>query len=74
MQVSLARTASWLRSLGRIERGFAAPRADFEDVKIAQDSGFGHLVAVRHAARFSATPAQHVRGSVPPGTDRLAWD
>jgi crotonobetainyl-CoA:carnitine CoA-transferase CaiB-like acyl-CoA transferase len=74
VQVSLARTASWLRSLGRIERGFAAPRAAFDGVTIVQDSGFGRLTAVRHAARFSATPAQHVRRSVPPGTDRLAWD
>jgi hypothetical protein len=37
------------------------------------DSGFGRLQALRHAAHFSATPARHVRPSVPPGTDRLAW-
>jgi hypothetical protein len=39
----------------------------------ASDSGFGRLVALRHAARFSATPARYARPSVPPGTDPLTW-
>jgi crotonobetainyl-CoA:carnitine CoA-transferase CaiB-like acyl-CoA transferase len=74
VQVSLARTAQWLRSLGRVADGFAAAKADFASRMEASESGFGHLVAVRHAARFSATPPRYRRPAVPPGTDRLAWD
>ncbi len=74
VQVSLARTALWLRSLGRVADGFKAPAPDFASRMEASDSGFGRLLAVRHAARFSATPARYRRPSVRPGTDRLAWD
>jgi crotonobetainyl-CoA:carnitine CoA-transferase CaiB-like acyl-CoA transferase len=74
VQVSLARTALWLRSLGRVEGGFAAAKPDFAARMEASDSGFGRLVALRHAARFSGTPPRYRRPSVRPGTDRLAWD
>jgi crotonobetainyl-CoA:carnitine CoA-transferase CaiB-like acyl-CoA transferase len=73
VQVSLARTALWLRSLGRVANGFAAPALDFASRMEASDSGFGRLVAIRHAARFSATPPGYRRPSVRPGTDRLDW-
>jgi hypothetical protein len=73
VQVSLARTALWLRSLGRVTNGFAAPAADFSAQMQVSDSGFGRLVALRHAARYSVTPAGYTRPSVPPGSDRLAW-
>jgi crotonobetainyl-CoA:carnitine CoA-transferase CaiB-like acyl-CoA transferase len=73
VQVSLARTALWLRSLGRVADGFSAPPAEFSAQMEEFDSGFGRLQALRHAARFSLTPARHLRPSVPPGTDRLAW-
>lgn len=73
VQVSLARTAQWLRSLGRVRAGFAAPRPDFSAQIESSDSGFGRLEALRHAARFSATPALYARPSVRPGADRLAW-
>jgi crotonobetainyl-CoA:carnitine CoA-transferase CaiB-like acyl-CoA transferase len=73
VQLSLARTALWLRSLGRVAGGFAAAPAEFSAQMEASHSGFGRLVALRHAARFSATPARYARPSVPPGTDRLVW-
>jgi crotonobetainyl-CoA:carnitine CoA-transferase CaiB-like acyl-CoA transferase len=73
VQVSLARTAAWLRSLGRVDAGFAAPPVDARALMEPSESGFGPLQAVRHAARFSATPARYARASVPPGTDPLAW-
>ncbi len=73
VRVSLARTALWLRSLGRVDHGFDAPAADFSDVMQAYDSGYGALVATRHAAQFSHTPAGWDRPSVPPGTNPLAW-
>jgi crotonobetainyl-CoA:carnitine CoA-transferase CaiB-like acyl-CoA transferase len=73
VRVSLARTALWLRSLGRIENGFAAPRADFAGLTETTPSGFGELVAVQHAARFSRTPAVPTRLSMPPGTHPPVW-
>jgi crotonobetainyl-CoA:carnitine CoA-transferase CaiB-like acyl-CoA transferase len=74
VQVSLARTALWLRSLGRVADGFAAPKPDFAARMESSDSGFGRLVALRHAARLSATPPRYRRPSSRPGTDPLAWD
>jgi len=74
VQVSLARTALWLRSLGRIEGGFGGALPDFAARMESSDSGYGRLAAIRHAARFSATPARYGRASVRPGTDRLSWD
>ena len=70
--MSLARTALWLRSLGRIEHGFDAPMPDFEARTETVDSGFGRLASIRPATVFSATPARYARPSVRPGTDRLA--
>ena len=74
VQLSLARTGLWLRSLGRVADGFAAAPAEFSAQMEASESGFGQLLALRHAARFSRTPARYARPSVRPGTDRLAWD
>ncbi|MDH5540697.1 MAG: CoA transferase [Rhizobacter sp.] len=73
VQVSLAGTAHWLRSLGRVERGFDAPKPDFSDLLETSRSGYGELVALRHAAQLSATPPRWARPSVPPGTHGLEW-
>ncbi len=73
VRVSLARTAQWLRSLGRVPDGFDAPVADFTGYTEETDSGWGRLVALRHAAVFSATPAAWTRPSARPGTHPLRW-
>ena len=73
VQVSLARTALWLRSLGRLERGFDAPAPDFSPYVETSASGFGELTALPHAAQLSVTPARWARPAVPPGTHALAW-
>ncbi|MEP7303531.1 MAG: CoA transferase [Caldimonas sp.] len=73
VRLSLARTALWLRSLGRLD-GMAAAAPDVASRVDTVDSGFGRLAAVRPATRFSLTPAGYARPSVRPGTDRLAWD
>lgn len=73
VRVSLARTAQWLRELGRVANGFAAPAADFAGVMETRASGWGELSAVRHAAEFSHTPAGYARPSMPPGSHALAW-
>ncbi|HEV2235625.1 MAG TPA: CoA transferase [Ktedonobacterales bacterium] len=77
VQVSLAQTGHWLRGLGRVERGFACPDPTLEDVADLLEerpSGFGRLLAVRHAARMSETPPRWDLPSVPLGTDAPVWD
>jgi crotonobetainyl-CoA:carnitine CoA-transferase CaiB-like acyl-CoA transferase len=73
VRVSLARTAQWLRELGRVAHGFDAPPAAFDGLLETTPSGYGALTAMRHAAEFSHTPARWARPSVPPGTHPLAW-
>jgi len=73
VRVSLAQTGQWIRSLGRVLDGFAAARPDRAPYLESTGSGFGDLVAVRHSARFSLTPAKWTRPSVPPGTDAPTW-
>jgi CoA-transferase family III len=76
VRLSLARTAQWLRSLGRIENGFACPDPGEDDVTEFLEespSGFGRLRAVRHSALLSETPARWERPAVPLGTDPPVW-
>src|SRR5574337_1253036 len=73
VQVSLAATGRWLRSLGRVSEGFDLPPPDLAPYLETTASGFGELLAVRHAARLSATPARWQRRSMPPGLHPLAW-
>jgi hypothetical protein len=73
VRVSLARTGAWLRELGRIDAGFAAPPADFSGVMENSASGWGDLSAIRPSAEFSETPAGYVRPSMRPGSDPLEW-
>lgn len=73
VQVSLAQTAHWLRGLGRVADGFAAAKPELQPFLESEDSGFGRLVALRHAARFSRTPAAWTRPSMPPGSHPPTW-
>lgn len=73
VRVSLARTALWLRGLGRVADGLSCPMPPIEGLLETSQSGFGSLTAVRHAAQFSATPAGWTRPSVPPGTHPTVW-
>jgi hypothetical protein len=74
VQVSLAQTGQWLRSLGRIADGFAVARPDRAPYVEVTPSGFGELQALRHAARLERTPARWTRPSMPPGSDPPRWD
>ncbi|WP_420042426.1 CoA transferase [Bordetella genomosp. 9] len=73
VRVSLAQTARWLRSLPRVPNGLSCPMPSLDGYLEETNSGFGKLAAVRHAARFSATPAAWSRPSVPPGTNPTVW-
>lgn len=74
--LSLAQTAQWLRSLGRIDNGFAVAPPDRTPYLCRETSGFGELVAVSHAARVSrvvATSAANLQPSMPPGSHAPEW-
>jgi crotonobetainyl-CoA:carnitine CoA-transferase CaiB-like acyl-CoA transferase len=76
VRVSLARTGHWLRSLGRVENGLAAPDIPVDaiaDLTEESDSGFGHLTAIRHAGWLSETPPHWTRPAVPLGTHPPRW-
>ena len=73
VRLSLAQTGHWLRGLGRINSGFSASRPDRKRYLETSMSGFGELVAVRHAAVLSATPARYLRPSSPPGSHPPVW-
>jgi crotonobetainyl-CoA:carnitine CoA-transferase CaiB-like acyl-CoA transferase len=76
VRVSLAQTGHWLRRLGRVADGFAAPDPDLaavQDLLADYPSGFGPLRAVRHAAQLALTPPCWERPAVPLGTDAPVW-
>jgi len=73
VRVSLAQTAHWLRQLGRVDNNFHDRRPDFAAYAMRYPSGFGDLMAMPHAARFSGTPATWRLPSNPPGTDAPVW-
>jgi CoA-transferase family III len=75
VRVSLARTGLWLRSLGRISNGLAATKPKIEGYTETSDSGFGKLIAMRHAAHFAGRPIGSVglRASMPPGSHPPQW-
>ena len=73
VEVSLARTALWLRGLGRIGGAFGVAPPDPRPFLEESESGFGCLTAVRHAARLDGVPSGWTRPSVPPGTHPAAW-
>jgi crotonobetainyl-CoA:carnitine CoA-transferase CaiB-like acyl-CoA transferase len=77
VQVSLARTGLWLRSLPRLgAEGFAARDPSHDDVidlLEESDSPFGRVTAVRHAGRLSHTPPRWSRPALRLGSDAPVW-
>lgn len=76
VRVSLAQTAHWLRSLGRVADGFAVADQQWDDVQACmQDapSAHGALRAVSHAAQLPLTPPRWDRPSAPPGSSAACW-
>lgn len=74
VQVSLAQTGHWLRSLGRVAGGFKIAKPELDAYTETVPSGFGELKALRHSAQLERTPARWVRPSVPPGSDPPLWN
>ena len=76
VRVSLAQTAHWLRSFGRVANGFDVPDPRYEDIGAYLEttpSGFGTLTAMRHAGQLSDTPPYWALPAVPLGTHAARW-
>ncbi len=76
VQVSLAQTAHWLQSLGRITNGFSIRDQDQSDVQEyleTQPSGFGALTSIKHAGILSHTPASWTLPSSLLGSNLPHW-
>ncbi len=73
VQLSLAQTAHWLRSLGTVADGFAAQTPARDNFIEASASGYGELMAVRHSAQLSRTPVGWARPAMPPGSHAPVW-
>ena len=74
VRVSLAGTGEWIKRLGRVERGLAAPGiADPAAFFETTESGFGPMTAVRHSAILSATPARWALPAMPLGSHPPSW-
>jgi crotonobetainyl-CoA:carnitine CoA-transferase CaiB-like acyl-CoA transferase len=76
VRVSLARVGRWLEELGRITDG---PRSvdpaidDVRDLLETTPSGFGALIAVRHAGLLEATPQGWMHPAMPLGSHTAEW-
>ncbi len=73
VQVSLARTGQWLRSLGRVPGGLDCVAASRQPYLETQPSGFGSLRAIRHSAVLEDTEPATSRPSKPPGSHPPRW-
>jgi crotonobetainyl-CoA:carnitine CoA-transferase CaiB-like acyl-CoA transferase len=76
VRVSLARTAQWIRGLGRVAD--AAVPQPLEAAEIAawsttRETGWGRLGYLAPAARMSLTPPAWEQPSAPPGSHPARW-
>ncbi len=74
VQISLARTGLWLRSLGHSNAMPDCSEPDPKQYLQKYDSTYGELQALPHPPRFSQTPVNWKRPSAPPGTHPPDWD
>lgn len=73
VQVSLARTGHWIRSLGQNTEMLKCDQPDPQKYLQDYDSTYGELKALPHPPRFSNTVVGWNKPSSPPGTDLPVW-
>lgn len=76
VEVSLARTAQWLRDMGRLDNSFSSAEPDHARLAPYLEetpSAFGRLTTPRHAAQLGLTPALWKQASTPYGSDEGGW-
>ena len=76
VRVSLARTAQWIRGLGRVP-AVARPQPptpqEIARWSTTRETPWGRLGYLAPVAQMSRTPAEWALPSVPPGTDPPRW-
>ncbi len=73
VQVSLARTAQWLRSMDRDLTGHTGETINPPSFLRTYRSGYGELSAVPHAAKFNGRFCEWQRPSCAPGSHPASW-
>ncbi|MGK0460379.1 MAG: crotonobetainyl-CoA:carnitine CoA-transferase CaiB-like acyl-CoA transferase [Candidatus Azotimanducaceae bacterium] len=73
IEISLAQTAHWLRSLGRSDHNFCARELNLAAQMIHSESGFGLLGAMPHATKLNGQVLHPSLPSMPPGTHPAVW-
>lgn len=73
VEVSLAQTAHWLRSLGRVPGGLLTSKPGMTPFLESSASDFGELLTVRPSALLDRTPAGYERFSNLPGSALAKW-
>lgn len=73
VQVSLAQTGHWLRSMGRIADGLNVEKPDFGRFLETTVSGFGKLQAVCPSAKLARNPPGYGLASMPPASSEPCW-
>ena len=73
VQLSLARTGSWVRAMGQTTSGLSVPVPNIDSYLQPYPSAYGALEAIDHAAEFSDTPVHWKIPSSPPGTHAPQW-
>ncbi len=75
VQVSLARVAQWLQSMGQRPVSAAPAPASVPPAAYLEtmDTGFGRLRAVRHSAVLQGLPSGWPHAGQPPGGDQPCW-
>lgn len=73
VEVSLARTALWLKQLGQCNDHLHLEMPDPVNYARPYASDYGKLMALPHAAVFDGLPNQYRRPSTPPGTHEPHW-
>lgn len=73
VQVSLARTGHWLRSLGQNPDWLRCTAPDVSKYLTPYPTSYGDLRALPHPAQFSTSRVEWKRPSSPPGTHAPVW-
>ena len=73
VQVSLARTGLWLRSMGQSAENLSCPKPDPHEYLQSYESSWGALKALPHAPAFSHSKVGWTRPSTKPGSDPAQW-
>ncbi|MFT5927262.1 MAG: crotonobetainyl-CoA:carnitine CoA-transferase CaiB-like acyl-CoA transferase, partial [Candidatus Azotimanducaceae bacterium] len=73
VDISLAQTAHWLRSLGQLSDNFHSRKINLASRLETETSGFGALSTIPHAAILNCQSLSPRLPSMPPGSHEPVW-